>query len=104
MISNLQIEGRGGAGTQLVQATALPLPRPKQLLFNRELSLIEFFRRVLDQALDEENPLLERLRFLGIFSHITDEFFMIRVSALKEELDEGWIHPSPDGITPAVLL
>src|SRR5713101_1768856 len=102
MVSNLQIENHVAARTQLAK-TALAHPaqaRPERLLFNRELSLVEFFRRVLDQALDQRNPLLERLRFLGIFSHIVDEFFMIRVSALKEEVDEGWMQPSPDGMTP----
>jgi polyphosphate kinase len=104
MVSNLQFKSRDVTGAGLATAAVSPQRRPEQLLFNRELSLIEFFRRVLNQALDEENPLLERLRFLGILSHITDEFFMIRVSALKEEIDEGWIHPSPDGMTPAEQL
>jgi len=56
------------------------------ILFNRELSLIEFFRRVLDEGLDKTQPLLERLKFLSIFSSNLDEFFMIRVSSLKEKL------------------
>src|SRR5215467_13270801 len=68
-------------------------------LFNRELCLVEFFRQVLEEALDRDTPLLERLRFLTIFSYIVDEFFMVRVSGLKEEVDDGWLHPSPDGMT-----
>src|SRR5262244_3942355 len=68
-------------------------------LLNRELSLVEFFRQVLQEGLSERNPLLERLRFLTIFSSIVDEFFMVRVSGLKEEIDEAWIQPSPDGLT-----
>ena len=74
-------------------------PAPEQRLLNRELSLIEFFRQVLDEARDDRSPLLERLRFLTIFSSIVDEFFMVRVSGLKEEVEHGYVHPSPDGLT-----
>src|SRR5437868_223349 len=74
-------------------------PRPDRQLLNRELSLVEFFRHVLEQAQDESTPLLERLRFITIFASIVDEFFMIRVSGLKEEIDEGWLHPSVDGLS-----
>src|SRR5215207_3866506 len=74
-----------------------------QLLFNRELSLLEFHARVLEEALDDRNPLLERLKFLSIFSSNLDEFFMIRVSALKEELDDANV-VSADGLSPAAQL
>lgn len=73
------------------------------LFFNRELSLLEFHGRVLEEALDDRNPLLERLQFLAIFSSNLDEFFMIRVSALKEELDDANV-VSPDGLSPAAQL
>lgn len=79
-------------------------PAPEQRLLNRELSLIEFFRQVLEEARDERNPLLERLRFLTIFSSIVDEFFMVRVSGLKEEVEHGYVHPSPDGLTAGEQL
>ncbi|MBC8031656.1 MAG: polyphosphate kinase 1 [Pyrinomonadaceae bacterium] len=92
------------------QATArLPKLQPTaenatRLFFNRELSLLEFHRRVLDEALDQSNPVLERLKFLSIFSSNLDEFFMIRVSGLKEELEENVTDLSADGMTPGEQL
>jgi polyphosphate kinase len=71
-----------------------------KLFFNRELSLLEFHKRVLEEGLDESNPVLERLNFLSIFSSNLDEFFMIRVSGLKEEVEENVTELSADGLTP----
>ena len=72
-------------------------------LINRDLSLVEFFRRVLDEALNKDLPILERLKFLAIFSANLDEFFMIRVSGLKEKTEQT-IEVSPDGYSRPQLL
>lgn len=79
------------------------VPSRSQFFFNRELSLLEFNARVLEEALDNSNPLLERLNFLSIFSSNMDEFFQIRVSGLKEELEDSNV-VSADGLTPAEQL
>jgi polyphosphate kinase len=106
MISNQQISSRlrafGSAKAKLALASAPH--RTETRLFNRELSQIEFFRQVLAEAMDPCIPLLERLRFLIIFSNIVDEFFMIRVSGLKEEVEDGWGEPSSDGLTAEAQL
>src|SRR5437870_2724295 len=73
-------------------------------LLNRELSWIEFNSRVLDEALDPAQPLLERLKFLAIFSTNLDEFFMVRVSGLQEQLEANPLLLSPDGLSPASQL
>jgi len=70
------------------------------LYMNRELSELAFQRRVLHEALDERNPLLERVRFLAIFTKNLDEFFMKRVGGLKQQVDAGVTERTADGRTP----
>ncbi|HKY55952.1 MAG TPA: polyphosphate kinase 1, partial [Anaerolineales bacterium] len=74
------------------------------LYINRELSVLEFQRRVLEEAQDEHNPLLERLKFLAIFGSNMDEFFMVRVSGIRRQVEAHIMEVSPDGSTPPELL
>jgi len=76
----------------------------KTYYFNRELSWLQFNERVLEEALAESNPLLERVKFLSIFSSNLDEFFMIRVSGLRRQLKAGALHAPADGMSPAEQL
>ncbi len=90
--------------TSSAEAVSARIASEGRKAFNRELSWLEFNRRVLDEAMDESLPVLERLKFLAIFSTNLDEFFMIRVSGLKEQIEEGVAELSPDGMTAAEQL
>ncbi|MGH8480961.1 MAG: polyphosphate kinase 1, partial [Nevskiaceae bacterium] len=78
--------------------------QPAELFLNRDLSLLEFNKRVLELAKDEAIPLLERLKFLCISSSNLDEFFEIRVAGLKQMLGVGSTQAGPDGTLPADLM
>ena len=77
---------------------------PSEFLINRELGILEFNRRVLAQAEDPATPLLERLRFLCIFSSNMDEFFEIRASGVKEQIKLNPQHLGPDGLTARAVF
>ena len=80
------------------------MPHSHANYINRELSWIEFNHRVLQEAKDETHPPLERAKFLAIFATNLDEFFMIRVSGLREQVIAGVTDLSPDGLTPGQIL
>ena len=73
-------------------------------VFNRDLSQLEFFRRLLEEATDKSVPLLERLKFLSVFADNLDEFFMVRVSGLKEMLEIEDLGPMPGELNPVEQL
>ena len=91
------------AKDQRTQTASIDLGDPS-LYINRELSMLQFNLRVLEEALDERHPLLERVKFLSIFSSNLDEFFMIRVSGLRRQLAAKVVQTPPDGMTPAEQL
>ncbi|MFH1966167.1 MAG: polyphosphate kinase 1 [Acidobacteriota bacterium] len=74
------------------------------LYLNRELSWLEFNSRVLNEALDQKLPLLERVRFISIFANNLDEFFMIRVSGVRRQVDSLKLKAPPDGLSPTEQL
>jgi polyphosphate kinase len=74
------------------------------LYINRELSMLAFQRRVLEEAEDERNPLLERVKFLAILGSNLDEFFMVRVAGLAAQMDAGSVEVGPDRMSPGAQM
>src|SRR5580700_3084048 len=74
------------------------------LYINRELSLLAFQHRVLEEAEDERNPLLERVKFLAILGSNLDEFFMVRVAGLAAQMEAGTMEVGPDRMSPRAQL
>ena len=91
---------------QIRPASSLPELdlRDPSLYLNRELSWLEFNRRVLHEAMDSRTPLMERVKFLSIFSSNLDEFFQVRVAGLKQQLAAGIVERTADGMTPEAQL
>jgi polyphosphate kinase len=92
-----------GVQTDSDQTGPNPVPEAPRYL-NRELSRLDFDERVLAMAEDPNLPLLERVRFLAIFSQNLDDFFQVRVAGLKEQVLAAVAAASPDGMSPLEQL
>jgi polyphosphate kinase len=101
--SKSAVAGNGGGQTTSTPSSAVDL-KDSSLYLNRELSLLAFQRRVLEEADDEANPLLERVKFLAILGSNMDEFFMVRVAGLAAQMDGGLVEAGPDGMGPRAQL
>jgi polyphosphate kinase len=86
------------------QPHQISVSNPREILIDRELSWLDFNQRVLELAEDKKTPLLERCRFLAIFSSNLDDFYMIRVATLKRKLEAGVTKPNTAGLTPSELM
>jgi hypothetical protein len=85
-------------------APEVPSLNSPHLYINRELSLLAFQRRVLEEAQNQHNPLLERVKFISIAGSNMDEFFMVRVAGLIDQVDAGIVDVGPDGMQPSAQL
>ena len=90
--------GNGDASAAVVRSTRIS--KSPELFLNRELTWLAFNRRVFAEALDESNPLLERVKFLAITASNLDEFFMKRIGGLKQQAIAGMQELTVDGRTP----
>src|SRR5246127_1172262 len=87
----------------IVQSAHERFGDPKNFI-NRELSWLEFNRRVLEEAQDQRQPLIERVKFLTIFSSNLDEFFEIRVAGIKQQIESETSDVGPDGLSPTEVF
>ncbi len=97
MLSRTEIRAPG-------EVTAPPPLEDPSLYISRELSWLEFNDRVLEEALDERTPLLERVKFVAIYGTNLDEYFMIRIAAIKQQIEAQIYRRSEDGRTPSEHL
>src|SRR6266508_26650 len=101
-VSPVRSTSTNGHAARPARAKARRATPPPYL--NRELSWLEYNSRVLHEARDDRNPLLERVKFLTIFASMLDEFFQIRVAGLRQQVGAGSLAISPDGRTAAEQL
>ncbi len=96
-VPTVEVKGKEAKGKE-------PDLKDPSLFLNRELSLLAFQRRVLEEAEDPGNPLLERVKFLSILGSNLDEFFMVRVAGLAAQVEAGLMEVGPDGMSPRAQL